>query len=310
MARQFDRSRDENRQHWRDDQWRNDQWRNEDSRSGQFGRGQERPRDDQGRFMSEDDDRGDYYGQPGEYYGQRGEYYGQRGNERDWNAGGGGAGDDYSRGGRDRHDDDFPHGGAGRRVAGGNYRQGNYREDEYARSGSGRGFDQPRDEYGRFTEDERGQRRGANEYGRWQDDDYERDSYRAYEADPGRESYDDDSYRRDRSYETGRGMQGRDDWERGGQDSRGRFDDRDDRGRFESRGGSGQRGSQGRGSQGRGSQGRGSEGREYQGRESQGRGPEGRGSQGRDRQDDHRGWFGDPRGHAAAARLGWRHRQH
>jgi hypothetical protein len=22
-----------------------------------------------------------------------------------------------------------------------------------------------------------------------------------------------------------------------------------------------------------------------------------------------RGWFGDPRGHAAAARLGWRHRQ-
>jgi hypothetical protein len=24
---------------------------------------------------------------------------------------------------------------------------------------------------------------------------------------------------------------------------------------------------------------------------------------------DHRGWFGDPRGHAQAAKLGWRHRQ-
>ena len=24
---------------------------------------------------------------------------------------------------------------------------------------------------------------------------------------------------------------------------------------------------------------------------------------------DHRGWFGDPRGHSQAAKLGWRHRQ-
>ncbi len=267
MARQFDRSnyRDEGRRQWRDD---------DNGRGGQFGRGQERPRDEQGRFMSEDDDRG---------------YFGQRGNERDPQERGYRGGDDYSRGGRDRYDDyGRSAGGNYRDNYGDNYGEENYREDNYSRGNAGRDFG-PRDEYGRFsTEDERGPQRGANQYGRWQDD-YDREPYgpyqgRAYEGDPGRERYDDDSYRRERGYEGSRGMQGpnqdRDDWQRGGQDRNQRYDERDDRGRFQSRDESDQRGSQGRGSQGRG------------------------------RQDDQRGWFGDPRGHAAAARLGWRHRQH
>lgn len=107
--------------------------------------------------------------------------------------------------------------------------------------------------------------------------------------------------------------------------SRGEYEDRDERGRFMSRG----EDRYGRGggyyreeSSGYGGRGRDEQPRDDQGRFMSERGERGdyrargrdeggreRSRSGRDQGRDQGGWFGEPRRHAEAARLGWRHRQ-
>ncbi len=212
-----------------------------------------------------------------------------------------------------------------------NYGRGNYDRENY-----GRGAEPPRDDRGRFlSEGENGDYYGGRDYG---DRDYGNMRGR------GNYGYEESNYGRGGGGMFGRGEPGR------REQSGGR--ERDEYGRFSSdgdhRGGRGNdydhRGSGGR-DYGRGSgwygdpQGhaeaarerwQGSRGSRYEqdddrggrGGSFRGGGRErdesgrfmsdddrgGRGSQGRGGE-DHRGWFGDPRGHSQAARLGWRHRQ-
>jgi hypothetical protein len=190
-------------------------------------------------------------------------------------------------------------------------------DDDNGRENFGRGQQAPRDDRGRFMSEgenhdyygrgrQYGEYGGGSGFGRADYDrgdygrgDYERGSY-------GRNEYGRDEYGRDddRNF---RGMRGggRGDWgyeetdyrgsRGGGNDSQGGRD-RDEYGRFTSDDDGGRYPRGGRG------------GYDYDDdRGSQG----GRGQGSRSRYEDHegRGWFGDPRGHADAARLGWRHRR-
>ena len=168
------------------------------------------------------------------------------------------------------------------------------------RSGRGDGRGDPRDiernrdPYGRFVDDEyRDQRSFGSNGPSWYEEDYRgsggggrggsqgqgrggfRDSERHAEA--GRQRWEDENlhYGRSDRFE---------DHERSGRGGNRGGPDRDEHGRFmsddEDRGGRG--GNRGGGERGH--------------REGH-------------RGGDHRGWFGDSRGHAQAARLGWRHRQ-
>jgi len=171
--------------------------------------------------------------------------------------------------GRDYDERDFGDSRGGR----GNY---GYEERNYSR-GSGGMFG--RGDYGR--DEQQGRGRGRDEYGRFSgDDDYRR----------GRG--DDYGDRGSRGREYGRGTswygdpQGHAEARERSQESRGsRYqsdDDRSGRGGGSFRGGGRERDESGR----------------FVSDDERGRGGE-----------DHRGWFGDPRGHSQAARLGWRHRQ-
>jgi len=267
MPGQYDRNRG---QRWQDD---------DDERYG-YGRGQEPPRDDRGRFLSE---------------GERGRYYGGRDfSEGDYDDRGRG---DFRRERDDRRfssDEDYGRGG---------YERGGYQGGGRSREDA----DDIRRDFGNFDSggrDYRGDGPGHEDYGRYQEE-----------------------YRGRPSYESQRGRrQGPDDWREQDYDypyrgqGRGFFGDPDDqhdgpRERWEGSGGSRyddyereQRERELRG----GNRGRGPE-RDEQGRfanqDDDDRGGRGRGSQDRGG-GEHRGWFGDPRGHAQAARLGWRHRHH
>ena len=232
-------------------------WRDDDDFGRQnYGRSQQPPRDDRGRFMSE---------------GETGDYYGNGRNENrdygDWRQGGSRVGYEGSRSDYG-YEEDSRYRGGGQVGHGGEYHgrddygRGDYGREDYGREDHGRddpGGGRERDEFGRFTSGDDGDRRGG----------YARGGGRDYD------DYEDRGGSRGRSSGQGRGWFGdsrghaeaaRERW----QESRGsRYEDEyDDR----------ERSSRGRGSRGRGD-------------------------------DDHRGWFGDPRGHAQAARLGWRHRQ-
>lgn len=196
-------------------------------------------------------------------------------------------------------------------------------DEDYPRENYGRGQEPPRDDRGRFmSEGERGEFYRGQNYGRGRDE-YS-DASRQGGGD--RYGYEEDNYYRGGAPDYGRGQDyGRGDYDRNdyGRDSqRGGGRDRDEYGRFTSdddprRGYGGQRGGydydDDHGSRGRSS---------GQGREAtRDRWQESRGSRYRDHDDDrgrggmqnrgedHRGWFGDPRGHSQAARLGWRHRR-
>jgi hypothetical protein len=237
-------------------------------------------------------------------------------------------------------------------------------DDDNGRENFGRGPQAPRDDRGRFMSE--GENRdyygGERQYGRYEDNgggdfggrglgerDYEERGYEGSRGGRGDHGYEQDDHFRGGSRGQQRGMFGR----RDSEDRSGR--ERDEYGRFTGddnyggpRGGRGSgyedddRGSRGRGSgQGRGwfgdSRGHAEAARERWSDDDRGgrgggsmrggnrerdesgrfasddddrgmRGGRG-GSQDRGGGEDHRGWFGDPRGHAEAARLGWRHRR-
>jgi len=237
---------------------------------------QNQERDEYGRFANDDD-----------------RY--SRGTNGGQNRGGNGNGRGQSSGGRDRdeygrfesNDDRRGYSGSGR-----------YDDDRSRTSSRG----QERDDYGRFgSDDDRGSRYRSSsgpdrdESGRFTSDDDDRSGRRS--SGSGRDRDDDD----DRG-SRGRSAAGRE------RDDQGRFtSDDDDRGRRSS---GGSRDDDDRGSRGRSSPG----GRE---RDESGRfasdddrrsGGGGRSSERGRGDDEGRGWFGDSRGHAEAARRGWEHR--
>ena len=271
------------RERYRDDEGRFTDGRGGDARWEQrgnqdwdyrSGRGETGPRDDRGRFLSEGE-RGNYYGQRDRNRGEygRGDYgrgeNGPRGDE-EWRHGQGDFSDENNyRGGYRR--DDYRHNESGRNEP------GRYESDDYSRGGQRYEGGRERDEYGRFTSDDDGRfSSGGRDY-----EDDERDMRRRGAGqDRGRSrfDYDDDHRGRFRN-----GIPERDD--------RGRFmSEDDDDGRSGSRGRSRERDERGR----------------FMGDDDDGGRGRGRGGS---RSGDHGGWFGDPRGHSQAARLGWRHRQ-
>src|SRR5688572_21319683 len=247
--------------------------RGREDRGRRFGRGNDRPRDEQGRFTEE-----------------RGSYYGQRGYDEDrYRSNDNGPTEDYGRYGREYED----------------YERG---RDDYRRSGRD---DDDRGERGRQQDD-----RGRDEYGRFtSDDDYR--GRRGYEEDQsgmrsresrGRGWFGDPQGHSEADRQRGRGgfRYDDDDNDRGGRGrSRGSGRERDEQGRF-----MGSDDDDGNGRGGRSESRGGDRERDEQGRfmGSDDDDDNGRGGRSRSR-DDNRGWFGDSRRHAAAARLGWRHRQ-
>jgi hypothetical protein len=220
-----------------------------------------------------------------------------------------------------------------------NWERENHERGNHGRETYGRGAEPPRDDRGRFmSEGESGDYYGGRDYG-------ERD-YRDMRGGRGDYGYEEINYARGAGGMFGRGDYGRN--ERSGgreRDEYGRFSsDDDDRGgrgnEYDDRGSRGreygrasgwygdpqghaeaarERWQQSRGSRyedddrggGGGSFRGGGRERDESGRfMSSGDDDRGRrvGAQGRGGE-DHRGWFGDPRGHSQAARLGWRHRQ-
>jgi len=233
-------------------------------------------REDYGRSKEPPrDDRGRFMseGENGDYYGGR-----HRGYEGDY---------------RERDHEGPRHGG--REVYGGqddgDYRQGRGGEQGYEdydngyRSG-GRGDDHDRgyvrhergterDEYGRFTSDDDDHRGGFSRGGR-HDADNERVS-RGRESGQGRGWFGDPRGHAEAArerWQESRGSRYENDDDRDSRGSHPEDRDRDEYGRFASA----DHDNRGRGSPDHGGI-------------------------------DHRGWYGDSRGHAQAARLGWRHRQ-
>jgi hypothetical protein len=271
MPGHYDRDRRWGQQDRRDE-WRDEPQSRDPQQRGNFGRGEEPPADDRGRFMSEGE-RAPYYGGADfDDYGDRN--YGSRYTGRDRSSDYGHERESY-RGGRDYGDGrDF-----------GNLRSSN-------------------------SDDER--QGGRDGYG---PEGYFRDAGQGYDS-RGGGRYQDSLDWRDQDYGEGRGVgqgrgryadphdqghQPRDRWEGSGgsrwdeNDARGRREmrdherdhererERDERGRFagddDRRGGHSGRGGQ-HGSQEHGDRDGG----------------------------EHRGWFGDSRGHSHAAKPGWRHR--
>jgi hemerythrin superfamily protein len=246
----------------------------------------DRDRDEQGRFMSDDDD----------------DYGNGRSRGRSASSGRGGSSNrDRDEQGRFMSDDDD---GRSRGRSASSGRGGsNYRD---------------RDEQGRFASD---------------DDD---DDYRSSRSRSSRSRDDDEDGRGWYGDSEGHSEAARRGWEERGSSSRSRGssydDDDDDRGRSSGRGRSQSRSRDDDRSQGgwfgdseghseaarRGWEERGSSSRsrsrddddDNRGRSSGGRGRSQSQSRSRSRDDDqgHGGWFGDPRGHAEAARRGWQNR--
>jgi len=238
-----------------------------------------RERDDHGRFMSDDDERGYSRGRSSSSR-DRDEYgrFTSDDDDRDYSRGRSSSGrerDDYGRFTRDDDDRSYSRGGSSR---------GRYEDDDrgYSRSRSGSRYE---------NEDDRDHGRGG-----WFGDSegHSEASRRGWEnrGSSGRSLYDDD----DRSYRSSSSSRGRS-----------RYDDDDD-GRSQGRGGwfgdpEGHSEASRRGWESRsGSGGRSRSSYDDDDRRdtrSGGNGGSGRG-QG--------GWFGDSRGHAEAARRGWRNR--
>ena len=230
---------------------------------------QDRERDDQGRFMSEDDDRRYSRGGGGGGYGR-----GWDDQDRGGGRGRSSSGQDRDEYGRFMSEDER----GGQRSGRGSY------DDDDNRGGRGRSSQQQeRDEYGRFHSDDDSDRGGRGRFSSQRD----RDEYGRFESN-------DDDYRgggrspqqRDRD-ERGR-FASDDDDDRGGRGRASQQRDRDEYGRFTSDDDRGGQRSSGRGRDDDDDRG---------GRTSRGGG------------EDDRGWFGDPRGHAEAARRGWEHRE-
>ncbi len=300
MAGQYDRNRDGEGRFTggprRGSQWQEgDNWERENYGRGNYdrenyGRGAEPPRDDRGRFLSEGEN-GDYYG--GRNYGER----------------------DYGnmRGGRDSYG--YEESNYARGV-GGMFGRGDYGRNEQS---GGR----ERDEYGRFSgdDDHRGGRgndyddRGSRgrDYGRgsgWYGDPqgHAQAARERWHESRGPRYEDDDRGARGGPFRGSGGGRERDesgrfmsDDDRGGRGAsfRGGGRERDESGRFASDDERAGRGRNQGGNRERDDSGR------FMSSDDDDRGA--RGSQGGG--EDHRGWFGDPRGHSQAARLGWRHRQ-
>jgi len=204
--------------------------------------------------------------------GENGDYYGGRGyGERDY-------GD--ARGGRGNY----------------GYEESNYSrgaDGMFGRGDSGRNEQnggRERDEYGRFSSDDDHRRGRGNDY-----DDRGREYGRGsgWYGDPQGHA----EAARERWQES-RGSRYEEDDDRGGRGGSFRGRERDESGRFMGEDDHGGRGGSFRG----GGRERDESGR-FAGDDDRGRGSQSGGGE------DHRGWFGDPRGHSQAARLGWRHRQ-
>jgi hypothetical protein len=299
---------------------------------GQFNRhrGQQQERDDRGRFSNEEE-RG-YRGSRSDY-GDYDRDAGPTGYYRDDGRGFTGERDQYGRfmsderrGGRDRWEGDYGNRGGGRESGPGRGWHGDSQghaeagrqrwEDEgRGRGGFSRGRERERDDEGRFMSDDDRMMRGGRErdddgrFMRDNDDDRMRGGSRERgpeRDDRGRFMSDDDDDRMRGGFR-GRGPE---------RDDNGRFmsDDDDDRMRGGFRGGGRERDDHGRfmsdddddrmrgGSRGSGRE------RDDEGRFASSEDDDDRGGGGRGSGSDHRGWFGDPRGHSRAARLGWRHR--
>jgi hemerythrin superfamily protein len=183
--------------------------------------------------------------------------------------------------GRDRDDD----GRSSHSSNGGRSRYQDDHDDRRSESSRSQAQNRERDELGRFVSDDHDDRRG-----RGRDDDYRGSS--------------------------GRGNQGNQNQER---DERGRFMSDDDRGRssggrssrddddrYSQRSSSGGRGSQGGRDDDRGGSRSSSRYEDDDRRRSSSRDDDDRNGYSRDRGQG--GWFGDPEGHAEAARRGWRNR--
>lgn len=271
MSGQYDRNRDAEGR-FRSGSRGGQQQRGWDDDREQYGRGQETPRDDRGRFMSEGESGRYYGGTDFDDYGDRN--YGSRYDSGENYRGGHGG---YSRSSSDEYESgpgfsDYRRqenrGGQDERQYGG----GRYGDDDEYSSRGQQSQGRERDEYGRFASDDVDYGdRGRGE--RWQGSRGSRDDDdRGRGSGQGRGWFGDSGGHSEAARQRGPGQRGQ-----GSRGSSGGNRDRDDRGRFASDDDHG-------GGRGRG------------------------GSQGRSGGDDHRGWFGDSRGHSQAARLGWRHR--
>jgi len=261
-----------------------------------------RERDDQGRFMSDEDDRDN--GRGGSRNGNRDRDENGRfasGEDRGYSSRSGSGRDDedyrsYRSGGRDRDEN-------GRFMSdddrGYSSRPGRGRDDDHDGRGS-RSSGRERDEYGRFaSEDERGYSSQSNR-GRDYNDDDRRGSRgergqggRSGDSEGARRGWDEPQggsqsrSRNDDDYRPSRSQRDDDDYRSGsrGEGHRGWFGDSEGHSEASRRGWEERQG----GARSRSSR------DDYDDR---------RGSRG-----GHGGWSGDPEGHAEAARRGWQHRR-
>lgn len=200
------------------------------------------------------------------------------------------------------------------RFAGGGRRRSQWQEDDRyrERENYGRGAEPPRDDRGRFlSEGENGDYYGGRGYGerdygdarggRGRGNDYDDRGLRGREYGRGSGWYGDPQGHAEAArerWQESRGSRYEEDDDRGGRGGSFRGRERDESGRFMGEDDHGGRGGSFRG----GGRERDESGR-FAGDDDRGRGSQSGGGE------DHRGWFGDPRGHSQAARLGWRHRQ-
>jgi hypothetical protein len=310
MSGQYDRNRDAEGR-FRSGSRGGQQQRGWDDDREQYGRGQETPRDDRGRFMSEGESGRYYGGTDFDDYGDRN--YGSRYDSGENYRGGHGG---YSRSSSDEYESgpgfsDYRRqenrGGQDERQYGG----GRYGDDDEYSSRGQQSQGRERDEYGRFTsEDVDYGDRGRGE--RWQGSRGSRDDDdRGRGSGQGRGWFGDSGGHSEAARQRGPGQRGQDDRGqysrdddhrgRGAGQGRGWFGDSEGHSEAARQRGQGSRGSSG-GNRDRDDRGRFASDDDHGG--GRGRG----GSQGRSGGDDHRGWFGDSRGHSHAARLGWRHR--
>ena len=242
-------------------------------------RSNERERDERGRFMSDDDD--DYRRGSSMRSGGRSRYDDDNGRERDERGRFTRDDDDYRRGSRSRYDDD-----SGReRDERGRFMS---EDDDYRRSSRSR-YDDDNDRGGRSSRsryDDGDERRGR---GGWFGD--SQGHSEAARQGRGRSRYDDD-----------------DDDYRGARSTRSRYDDDDDDRR--GRGHGGWFGDpEGHSQAARRGRGRDDDDDDRGGRSRRGSSGTSSSRSSRSDDDDGRGWFGDSRGHAEAARRGWQHRR-
>jgi hypothetical protein len=231
----------------RDDQGRFMSDDDDDRHGGSRGGSSYRERDEQGRFMRDDDD----YRSSRSFRGRNGDYDDDRQSSRGGRGQGGWFGDPEG------------HSEVARRGRSGGSRYED--DDDYRRSsGGGGGSYRERDERGRFMSDDddyrggRGMQSGGRSSSRYSDDDDYRGSSRGRGGEGHGGWFGDPEGHSEASQ---RGWEGRGS-SRGGRQSSSRYEDDDDD----------RRSSRGRGGQSQG------------------------------------GWFGDSRGHSEAARRGWRNR--